>query len=469
MIGILRRLWGDDRASVAAYAAMAALTAIGAGAVAVDVGRAAILRTQMQNAVDARAMAAAAQLDGREGSRDRAKDVAKNTMDSFSAMPADKDEIKIKEPVFYSQYTPTKILATSDADALIVEVTAEARRVDYLFGPMLRFIGTGAGLDSQTIVTFAAAQPEPFICHAPPLMICDYGDKGEGVHDANDDLRNPIHAGRQIRLKEHGAGGTWAPGNFGLLSLPDGSSGSSDLEAALAALSPEDCYSLDVTTATGSKTEKIVNAVNSRFDLTGNPWPYPAYNVINYPRDSELIADINEKLGSGDWDLAGYWAAKHGGSVPTDLADATRYQVYLYELGLDFARNGKQTMYPIPGALPPGYTVVDAPAANTIPVASNPANQNDPNYDGKPRASKPPYYNDPTKDYSRRLVQVVQLQCNSNGVKGKHEYPTQANYLEVFITEYMQDPPNAHLFGEVVRAITPTSSPEFHANVRLIR
>ena len=27
-------------------------------------------------------------------------------------------------------------------------------------------------------------------------------------------------------------------------------------EAALAALSPEDCYSLDVTTATGSKTEK---------------------------------------------------------------------------------------------------------------------------------------------------------------------------------------------------------------------
>ena len=70
-------------------------------------------------------------------------------MDSFSAMPADKDEIKIKEPVFYSQYTPTKILATSDADALIVEVTAEAQRVDYLFGPMLRFIGTGAGLISD--------------------------------------------------------------------------------------------------------------------------------------------------------------------------------------------------------------------------------------------------------------------------------------------------------------------------------
>jgi hypothetical protein len=86
-----------------------------------------------------------------------------------------------------------------------------------------------------------------------------------------------------------------------------------------------------------------------------------------------------------------------------------------------------------------------------------------------PRPSRPPYHNDPTKDYSRRLVQVVQLQCTSNGVKGKHEYPTQANYLEVFITEYMQNPPNAHLYGEVVRPLTPTNSPEFHANVRLIR
>jgi hypothetical protein len=324
-------------------------------------------------------------------------------------------------------------------------------------------------LESQTIVTHAAAQPQPFICHAPPLMICDYGDKGGGVHDGSADLRNVAHTGKQIRLKEQGAGGAWAPGNFGLLALPDGSSGASNLEAALAALSPEDCYSLDVTTATGSKIEKIVNAVNSRFDITGNPWPYPAFDVINYPRDAELISDTNEKLGSGNWDLAGYWAAKHGGaSSPADLANASRYQVYLYELGLSYARNGKQTMYPVPATLPAGFTVVTPPAP-AIPVAANPTYEHDPNYDGKPRPSRPPYHNDPAKDYSRRLVQVVQLQCTSHGVKGKHEYPTQANYLEVFITEHMSNPPAADLYGEVVRPITPTNSPEFHANVRLIR
>ena len=130
---------------MAAYAAMAALTAIGAGAVAVDVGRAAILRTQMQNAVDARAMAAAAQLDGRDGARTRATTVAKNVMVSRTAIAADSENIKVKDPIFYSQYTPTKVLATTDQDAAVVEVTLEAKRVDYLFAPILRFIGTGSG------------------------------------------------------------------------------------------------------------------------------------------------------------------------------------------------------------------------------------------------------------------------------------------------------------------------------------
>ena len=465
-----RRVLREEGAGVAAYVAMAAFTAIGAGAVAVDFGRAAVLRTQMQNAADARAMAAAAQLDGRDGARERATTVAKDLMDSVTAIAADKRDLKIENPVFYSQYTPTKVLATTDQNALVVEVTLEARSVDYFFSPILKFVGSGTPLETQTLVTQAAAQPQPFICHAPPLMICDYGDKGGGVHDDDADLRNVAHAGKQVRLKEQGAGGTWAPGNFGLLALPDGSSGASDLEAALAALSPEDCYSLDVKTATGSKTEKILNAVNSRFDITCNPWPYPAYNVISYPRDTELITDVNQKLGSGNWNLNGSWAAKHGGAMtPSDLTGATRYQTYLYELGLSYARNGKQSIYPVPAAMPSGFTVVTPPPSPSVPLAANPVNEHDPNYDGKPRPSRPPYYNDPTKDYARRLVHVVQLQCASNGVKGKHDYPTQANYIEMFITEYMASPPQAHLYGEVVRAITPTNSPEFHANVRLIR
>ncbi|MDF2764014.1 MAG: hypothetical protein K0S81_1008 [Rhodospirillales bacterium] len=464
-----RNLLRDDRGGVAVFGAMVALTAIGAGAVAVDVGRMTVLRSQMQNAADARAMAAAVQLDGRDGAQDRARAVAEDVMIHGSAIPEDDHEIQVAAVEFYSQYTPTKVKATSDQDAVFVEVVLEARQVDFLFEPVLDMV-SGNDADTAQITTYAAAGPDPFICHAPPLMICDYGDQGGGVHSWDDDLRNPVHAGKQVRLKEQGSGGTWAPGNFGLLALPDGSSGASDLEAALAALLPEDCYELDVTTATGSKTQKIVDAMNARFDLTGNPWPYPAPDVINYPRDSNLISSTTEKLGNADWDAEGYWSAKHNGDdLPDDLDGATRYQVYLYELGLPYARDGKQTLYPVPANLAedyPDYELV-TPTVAAVPV--NAANQHDPNYDGEPRSTNPTAYADVTKDYSRRLVQVVQLQCTTLDVKGKHEYPTQANYLEIFITENMQNPPNADLYGEVVRSLSPTNNPEFHANVKLIR
>jgi Flp pilus assembly protein TadG len=465
----LRELFAEERGGVAVFGAMVTLIAIGAGAVAVDVGRMTVLRSQMQNAADARAMAAAVQLDGRDGAQNRARTVAEDIMHHGSTIPSDEIEMEVSTVNFYSQYTPTKIAATNDQTSQFVEVVLEARQVDLLFEPVLDML-TGNDSNSTRLTTYAVAGPDPFICHAPPLMICDYGDEGGGVHDWDDDLRNPVHAGKQIRLKEQGSGGTWAPGNFGLLSLPDGSSGASDLEAALAALLPEDCYELDVTTATGSKTQKIVDAMNARFDLTGNPWPYPAPDVINYPRDSNLISSTTEKLGNGSWDIDAYWLAKHGGSVPTDLAGATRYQVYLYELGLPFLRNGKQTMYPAPsdGTVPAGYELVE-PGATMVPVAASTSNQHDPNYDGVPRSTNPTAYGDVLEDYSRRLVQVVQLQCTTLGVKGKHDYPTQANYLEIFITEYMQNPPNADLYGEVVRSISPTNNPEFHANVKLIR
>lgn len=88
---------------------------------------------------------------------------------------------------------------------------------------------------------------------------------------------------------------------------------------------------------------------------------------------------------------------------------------------------------------------------------------------GAPRSTNPTANGDAEKDNPRRLAQVVQLQCATLDVKGKHDYPTQANQLEIFITEHMKTPPNADLYGEVVRSLSPTNNQEFHANVKLIR
>ena len=91
----LARLLRDDRGGVAAFVAMVALTAIGAGAVAVDFGRMTVLRSQMQDAADARAMAAAVQLDGRDGAQARAQAVAEDIMFHGSTIPSD-DEGEIE-------------------------------------------------------------------------------------------------------------------------------------------------------------------------------------------------------------------------------------------------------------------------------------------------------------------------------------------------------------------------------------
>ena len=61
----------DQRGIVALYAALFAALILGMGVLSIDVGRVVVLRTQLQNAADAAATAAAAQLDGRAGARAR--------------------------------------------------------------------------------------------------------------------------------------------------------------------------------------------------------------------------------------------------------------------------------------------------------------------------------------------------------------------------------------------------------------
>ncbi|MBT3265395.1 MAG: hypothetical protein HN372_13690, partial [Acidiferrobacteraceae bacterium] len=93
---------------------------------------------------------------------------------------------------------------------------------------------------AQSMGAVATAGIDPFICHAPPLMMCDLME-----FDPAQDLTAPSAAGRQVQLKQsQNSGSPLAPGNFGLLSLPDGSAGAADIERALAAVEPEDCYCL---------------------------------------------------------------------------------------------------------------------------------------------------------------------------------------------------------------------------------
>lgn len=452
---VFRHLAGSREGGLTVYAALFATVAVSVGTIAIDFGRMTVLRSEMQNRADAAAMAAAVQLDGRENAMARATDIAMNAVVEPSGIPEGTELITVSEVRFYSAVEPDFVPAEDDADANFVEVVLDPHTVNLVFQPVLNAAANTNEATQKDMHASATAGTSPFICHAPPLMMCDLGETDPSI-----DLDAPENAGRQVILKEpQGGNGTIAPGNFGLLALPDGSIGANDIEAALAAVEPEDCYTLDIETAPGSKTNKVKDGLNARFDVDSG-WPFPAPNVISYPRDPEIEADPNAKIGSGNWDLAGYWQAKHGTSPPADLTDASRYQVYLYELGEKYLRNGRQTIYPVANPKPEGFTQIN-PVSADIPVdVSNP---NDPDFDGVPSTEVA------SNGQARRLVELPILECVSENIRGHGTYPTNGRYLEVFITEYVDDPPDAAILGEIVRPLTPNNDADFHANARLVR
>ncbi len=126
-----------EAGGVTAYAAFFIVFAIGLGALAIDVGRMAVLRSQMQDRADAGAMAAAVQLDGREGAQTRATAVAMNAMSQTSGIPGDGEVLNVQTVNFYSAYDPTPVAATGDEDSAFVEVTLEPRRVNFWLEPIL--------------------------------------------------------------------------------------------------------------------------------------------------------------------------------------------------------------------------------------------------------------------------------------------------------------------------------------------
>ena len=107
----------NDTGGVAVYAAIFSMLGIGAGALAIDIGRMTLLRAEMQNRADAGAMAGARYLDGRDGAQGRATEVAIEAMQEYSNM-SNGSELSVPAAgiEFYTTLNPL-VAATSDADS----------------------------------------------------------------------------------------------------------------------------------------------------------------------------------------------------------------------------------------------------------------------------------------------------------------------------------------------------------------
>ncbi|MBE9556981.1 MAG: hypothetical protein IMF08_09010 [Proteobacteria bacterium] len=463
---------------------------IGGAALSIDIGRIVLLKTQMQNRADAGALAGAAQLDAQPGAIDRATAVVTDAMAAYTTAAADAGELAVWAVTFYmpaADYITRGAVTEVDLEARFVEVEMEQRTLSFFYAPAVNAM-TGKNVSSYSILDArAVAMSDPFICKTLPLMICNPLEDDDPLTE--DVIPDDAFAGFGIALKQGTqGGGTWAPGNFGMLDLPTdadyNAGGAAAVEAALSGVSPEGCYGYAVVTAPGAMVVKVADAINTRFGMpTTDSTVIPAPNVMAYPKDASMISALAAGagepasiVGEGDWDLATYWADNHAGvAMPVELAGATRYQVYLFEQGVGYwKKNGKNVLVTNLDQTAKGYSFVDPADPLNVDAAVIPTSVDFPDdnwVDGDPPGGQTVSPADPDSDipgHDRRIMRINIMNCVNEEVIGKGDYGSGGNYVELFLTEPAADPGDgAGIYGEFVRKLDPVISLEFHGNVRL--
>ena len=375
-----RVLASRQTGAILAITAILLVVLIGIAALALDMGRVLVLRTEMQNAADASALAAAAELNGSDGSMARARAAARNLLvheghharvaqllgDAMQAgnapfrffcaigSPYDDGNACTGPVVSDGSIDDGKILANGDEDAHYIRVTLEpdattgdSYKVALFFLPLL------SPQSSQGVYASALAGRHYSICNYPPVMICDPFEGGmavAGVNNIREAVKqNYISAGDMMVLKYQA--NSWAPGNFAFLSpgVPgDYATGSRAVGEYLANPCQQPCTPPIVRTKGGSVESWPVWGINTYFEVYGHnsfrPADYPpAPNIIEYPTDEGWKSwDTDQRFGNGVWDWQQYRDLYHkrviGGTVTydpgfADLSGMTRWEVYNREIG----------------------------------------------------------------------------------------------------------------------------------------
>ena len=263
----------NEGAAVAPIVALSMFGLIACGGIAFDYARLATMDTELQQAADQAALAAAGQLDrinpdtatGELGSQARARaainGTAANRLASNETRFANDGvgrgvEFTVANITFCKEFDDSKpdatacTAATDSSDSAFVIVTTTARTANYAFTPI---VAAFSGTSSAT----AVAGVESAICSIAPLFVCT---EDPDFPDADD-------IGRGLLLKT-GGGNSWAPGNYGLLDFGAGNGGAID---ALLGHGLNGCQTTEETdTLPGNKN--VTDAINTRLDVyDGSP------------------------------------------------------------------------------------------------------------------------------------------------------------------------------------------------------
>lgn len=274
MPGLRKALLQSTSGAVAPTVALSLFGLIAAGGIAFDYARMASLDSELQNAADQAALAAATQLDGKTGACSRAASAASALIrnDTRFANDGGGYAVTIANEAtcdrtgfikFYKNKDRSDTGALTDADVNFVEVTVNSRSAFFALTPIVAVLSSGP-LSAKAYAGVGGA-----ICKVPPVMMCN---PAEGT---GQDFPLSTDIGKGIRLVAGGSGGAWGPGNFGYLETNLGS-GANVLETALGANVPGgDCISADEVTTKPGLSVSVTDAVNTRFDIYEN-------GLVNY-------------------------------------------------------------------------------------------------------------------------------------------------------------------------------------------
>jgi Flp pilus assembly protein TadG len=461
--------WGDKRGAVAPLVAISLFALVAAGGLAFDYARMAAMDTELQNAADQAALAAASQLDRGTGACARASSAAVNFVENSTLFANDAGGQQVTVPPeptcdatgsirFYLDKAKTTA-ATTDAEANFVEVTVNARTAQFALTPIVAAFNSGL-IDATAYAGMGSA-----ICGVEPLMMCN-PDEPNGNNDPNYPFSVGSRIGIGIELVDDERD---VPGNFGFLD--SGLGGSSGILKVLSYDNqPANCLPIDGVVTKPGFNASVMDGLNTRFDIVssndcpgGGPcspslnsrkdlvrgnscnWNEPSataaeqasttpprYRPLNaqdldptitpvimgHPRDRchawDIEADcgLGNRLGNGEWDRAAYFRSNHPGldwqSEPGLGANVTRYQTYLWEVQ-DLANR----LEPKDTLNNPVRTAYGTPEANKCHAPGL-----------MPTAGGP----------DRRLITAAVLNCKAFAVRGKKPAPV-LKWIDLFLVE----------------------------------
>jgi Flp pilus assembly protein TadG len=267
-------IWSDKSAAVAPIVALSLFALIGVGGIAFDYARMASLDTEMQNAADQAALAAATQLDQQAGAVARATAAAQGLLANKTLFANDGNasglSITVPTVLFYATKAnaeaangtncPTANTVTADATAKFVCVRTANRVANFALTPIV------AAFSSGNISAMAVAGLGSAICKTPPVMMCN---PSEPIGNTNINYAFDADSLKGVGILLIGDG-SYKPGNFGFLETNFGN-GANDLLKALGYTNPPgDCAETSgVDTKTGMNAS-VMDGINTRFDVNAN-------------------------------------------------------------------------------------------------------------------------------------------------------------------------------------------------------